>query len=1826
MSIREIAAAAIVTMGLSGTLLSAGDSDLIQVGVARIDITPDYPVRLNGFGGRRNEFEGIRQRIWAKALAIGADNDPGGPAVLVALDATFVTDELLRDTARRLAAHGVREDRIALTATHTHSAPMIRNAAPTLFGEPIPPSHQEHIDQYTVELRDRVVQVALDALRDRRSSTLEYAIGEATFARNRRTPGGPVNHELMTLRVRAPRGELRAVYVNYACHCVTLSDNQISGDWAGYAAEHLERQSPGCVALVSVGFGADSNPSSGVTGGNAEAASAQGLEIAAEVDRLMGLRWMPIRSVPEVDSPQIVLPLAELPSRAVWEQKAKAAGAEGHHARVQLARLDQGLTLPTRIDYPIRVWRFGKELAMVFLPGEIVVDYALRLKRELDGYRLWLNGYSNGCPGYVPSERILREGGYEGGGAMIYFDIPGPYAAGLEQQIIDAVRRPLNPQFAASFDSQRTRGTMPRPATTAVASLRTLPGYSVQLVASEPLISSPVAIDFSADGKLWVAEMYDYPSGTAGDYQPGGRVRMLDDSDGDGRYDRSRIFLANIPFPTGVTAWHKGVLVCAAPDIIYAEDRDGDGTADLVKKVYSGFGTENYQARVNSLRYGLDGWIYGACGLFGGRITNEHGDRLELGNRDFRIRPDLGSIEPVTGTTQQGRVRNDWGDWFGCDNSTLIRHYPIEDRYSRRNPALPVPVTSMFHHRNADPGQLFPISNVTLYPLSGPPGRVTAACGLEIYRDRTLGLEFQGDAFTCEPVANLVHHLRLRPDGVTFAGDRAPNETQREFLASSDPWFRPVQARSAPDGGLWVVDMYRFVVEHPRWIPPETVAALDVRAGHDRGRIYRVIASSERHLPMVPKRLDRLSNAELAGALESSNGWQRDMAQQLLVERQALDQSDGLRRLAASSMLAEARLHALCTLDLLGRCDDATLISCCNDPHPGVRRHAVRIAESALGKSTQVTDAVVRMLDDPDPQVQLQLAWTLGAWNSPQSAAPLSRLLVRNHADRVLTWAALASLHRQNFSELIREIVVGDAPPAARDALLPTLVGLSATLGTESTLSNFARHLAVPDASMAAKFAVLRELLSVSAKQKQELTARLDQDGQAAVRRLIDAATTAVSDHDLAEEQCLPAIGLLGALPASEPRVEIIRNRLSPRNSGAVQAAALDALGQLDNPRASDAILGAWNSATPTARKQILEILLRRERDALLLLEALASAKIQSTDIDAAHRTRLVDHPSESVRERAVRQFHALTGAREDVVRQYRDLGSLQADRERGKAVFAKSCAPCHRLDGVGFVVGQNLAALSNRSMEALLVSIFDPSRQVDERFVAYVATTVDGRSFSGILAGESSASITLRGQEGKEQTFLRSELDELRSTGKSLMPEGLEKDLPRQDVADLLAYLAESAPPPKQIPGNTPVAIRADARGTLVFPAVSAAISGNDITLETEFQNIGLWHGESDRADWTCELPSDAEYDVWLDYACHNDSQGNRYLLEAGGEPLRGIVVGTGGWDQYRKRKIGTWKLRAGSRRITFRPDGPMIRPALLDLRAVVLEPRGREPDWATITKALSVRPASIDPRFSTPADYARRILGPAVSDAERTSIIQSQPQIAAELIAALADGLRYESAEDLQEQYRRIPWIWRVAIAAGKRNEPLPIRRILEMSLPGNGEPLRDWQAVVIGGGIINGISQSGAWPAEQLEALLDDGPGLLGRYRQALELAAAMADDAKVNKGTRYDALRMLGVASWDRRGKQLVKYLAREVDGELQMGAVSGLADVDHAEAGKALAESLRFLEGQNRALALDALLRNVQRQDLLRQALAAGIVREEELNENQRQKLKTKSPD
>ena len=970
---------------------SAADDQMTGIGVAKVDITPDYPVRMQGYAVRKTEATNAAQPVWAKALAIG-DREP---AIFLTVDNCGIQATMVDEVARRLAKDGVKRERIALCSSHTHSAPTVAGFAPNLFVQDLPAEEQGRIDRYTKELTDKLEQLARNALKDRKPGQLAWSVGEVKFAKNRRSQGGPVDHTLSVLRATDAQGKLRAIVANYACHCTTLGGefNQFHGDWAGYAQEYLERNHPGAMGLISIGCGADANPN---PRGQIAHAQQHGEELAAEVKNLLGRTFTPLRPAIECRTKEIALPFQKHFTREQWEERSKRGGIVGYHSKKNLARLDRGESLPTTLPYRVSTWNFGDALAMVFLPGEVVVDYALRLKKDFDASRLWVTAYANDVPCYIPSKRILQEGGYEAEDSLWYYDRPARLAPESEDLIIKAVHEILPKPFVT--DSKKAEFPPPKTPAEALAAFRMNADLQIELVASEPATVDPVAIDWSADGRLWVVEMHDYPTGMDGNYKPGGRVMVLSDRDGDGKYEHSVLFLDGLPFPTGIMAWKKGALVCAAPDIIYAEDTNGDGKADVVRTNFTGFATHNYQARVNGLTWGLDGWVYGASGLFGGKIKSLlTGKEVDLGGRDFRIKPDTGEIEPVAGLSQQSRVRDDWGNWFGCDNSTLMWHFPLAEHYVKRNPHVAAPEPRVYPVKGSDPNRLYPASRA-LERFNDPShvNRTTSACGLDIYRDELLGADYSGNAFVCEPVHNLVHRLVVEPDGATFAARRAPEEQRTEFLASTDNWFRPVQVRTGPDGALWIVDMYRFVIEHPRWISTNRLATLDVRAGADKGRIYRVYPRDKK--PTQIRDLTRTATLQLVEALDQSNGAMRDLVHRELLVREDVS-SERVAAIAIKGRHAAARAQALWVLKQLGKSEPAALA----DADARVQRQAVQLCKDW----EQLQPIALR--GDLDPAVAFEVALVAGNHKGSRAAQFLTKLIESGAEDKWLKAAIVSS-------------------------------------------------------------------------------------------------------------------------------------------------------------------------------------------------------------------------------------------------------------------------------------------------------------------------------------------------------------------------------------------------------------------------------------------------------------------------------------------------------------------------------------------------------------------------------------------------------------------------------------------------------------------------------------------------------------------------------------------------------------------------------------------------------------------------------------------------
>lgn len=1784
----------------SGSHGHSEDGTVYLAGVAAVDITPKYPVRLNGFGGRRRESEGVRQPLWAKALALGTSDED--TVVIITVDTLGIPDDLTERIADRLKSFGLDRSRLAICASHTHSGPMIRNCANTLFGVPIPDDHWARILKYSDELERNLETVAVNALADRRPAAVFHGKGTVGFAMNRRGKGGPVDHDLPLLVVREPDGALRAVFATYACHCVTLSDDMISGDWAGYAMEHIQRRNPGCEALISIGCGADSNPRGGVLGSRADVADSLGMELSEEVQRLLNTPLTPLVGAPHAAIRRISLALSPLPAREEWEKRAEMDNAIGHHARTQLARLDRGESLLTTIDYPVQTVTFGDCLAMVFLPGEVVVDYSVRLKKELDDKRIWIHAYANACPGYVPSERILSEGGYEAGGAMVYYDIPGPYSSGIEDSIVSEVRRQLDPAFLRDDSHAGTDGVAPKSPSDALRSLRTADRFRVELAAAEPLTESPVAIAWGPDGRLWVAEMNDYPQGRPGGM--GGQIRCLYDDDGDGRYERSEVFLSGIPFPTGVTVWRNGVLVCAAPDILFAADTNGDGRADQVETLYTGFATHNYQARVNSLEYGLDGWVYGSCGLFGGEITCVRtGEVVSLGQRDFRIEPDSGRLEPASGATQQGRVRNDWGDWFGCNNGAMLMHYPLPAHYLARNPFLRATGTVTGIAAGPDPGRLFSISEPVLFMLSGPPNRPTAACGLGIYRDTLLGQEFAQNTFTCEPVNNLVHRQILEPLDVTFRSRRDDEERDREFLSSADPWFRPVQVRTGPDGALWVVDMYRYVIEHPIWIPPASLARLDTRAGADRGRIYRVL------LKDVPARslpnLNRLQGAELAAQMESGNGTQRDLVQQQIQWTNDREAVAELKSLSRQSPSPEVRLQALSTLGNLGAISADLLAESLRDPSAAVRRQAVRISEPCLMQDASLRDAVAGLVTDPDPQVRLQLAWSAGFLPSGDAAQVLAGLLLTDQVSESIATAVESSLTSSSVLsvltslESVSEDSVSRLLPASRERVLRNL----ATLADSETVRDRFAELCemLQDSPQPGTLSQLTRFVDAMRKRPHSDIVFVDADVRNKWRTVSQVAEAVISDDAAAESFRRTAVQLISHGPVfGTSHTDLLVQLLSPRTVPSLQVAAVDALGKIHSDEVGRILLSDWNSREPALRNRIIDVLLSRPGWTRSLLTQMQRRDMMPGELDLTRQQQLLNHRDPEIRKTASEVFSPRTDeSRQVMISQYAGFLDASGDAVEGRRLFVKHCAACHRLQDAGHQVGPDIAGYAVKPAQSLLLAVLDPNQALDPRYQSWVIVLDDGRTITGIIAEEAASGITLAAAEGKRESVLRSEVEQIVGTGKSLMPEGFEKHLSPAEMNHLIAYIRSLSLPPKSIEGNHPEIVQMPIDGNVVLEASQAEIYGGDITFELQFRNIGHWHGSGDMVRWRLNGEVPREVAVWAEWACDPGSAGNTFHIEGLPRPLTGKVPSTGAWSRYQLVNLGRTIIPGGPSEIVMRPD-PGLKAALVDLRALHLVSIGGVP----LATGMVARPDRSGAEGRN-REVAAMILDSEKATPEREALIAANLHRAAELIQEMTIGLPADSGSS--EEYRRIPWIWRVAIAAGRSGDDDSIRRVLKASLPSENEPLEHWQAVVIGGGLINGLSLSGKWPEKHIRDLIAEDRALSALWQRSLQLSVAMADDAGVPHGTRYDALRMIAMLPWQDVRSVFERYMMKGVHDELQMGAVSGLSDVIEADISDLLINSFSHLSAHNQKLALQAMVRTPDRCQKLLSAIESSVI-------------------
>jgi putative membrane-bound dehydrogenase-like protein len=538
------------------------------------------------------------------------------------------------------------------------------------------------------------------------------------------------------------------------------------------------------------------------------------------------------------------------------------------------------------------------------------------------------------------------------------------------------------------------------------------PGYSIELVASEPLIQSPVDIAFDETGRLWAIEMVDYPFGDKEGNPPQGRLVVLESSAQDGRFDKREIIADHLRWPTGLALWQGGVYVVAAPDLLYFKGKEKT-------VVYTGLGTQNVQGLANNPKWGLDNWFYVSTGSNGGQIPRPGGGELGVNGRDFRFRP-TGEIEACSGGGQFGLSFDPFGRRYACSNANNAKHVVLEDWFLARNPYYAVPQTVASIAKDGDAGTVYRTSPDEPWRVVRTKMRVQAnRGGIEgggrpsgYFTSATGIFWHDGYLFVGEVAGNLVHRKSIAPNGSTFSADRIEKES--EFLSSSDIWFRPVNFATGPDGALYVIDMYRECIEHPYSIPDSVKKFMDLTSGKERGRLWRVRREGQ---PSWSKP----DLSDLAGALARPEAWYRNTAARLITERRDRSLTPAIEKLLSHER-PETRVAALWALAALGLEKGDFLL---HDPVPAVREAAVPLASF---------DALWEFAES-DPRVKLALAVRLSETKDPRAKPALERL--KPGADKWLLWAiAVASGEKTSTKPLkIAPPIVREPAPDRKKAL-----------------------------------------------------------------------------------------------------------------------------------------------------------------------------------------------------------------------------------------------------------------------------------------------------------------------------------------------------------------------------------------------------------------------------------------------------------------------------------------------------------------------------------------------------------------------------------------------------------------------------------------------------------------------------------------------------------------------------------------------------------------------------------------------------------------------
>lgn len=973
--------------------------------------------------------------------------------------------------------------------------------------------------------------------------------------------------------------------------------------------------------------------------------------------------------------------------------------------------------------------------------------------------------------------------------------------------------------FLATFASAAEPSSQPLSPTAALTKFQLAePELKIELAAAEPEVIDPVAIRFDERGRMWVAEMRDYPLGPPAGEAPLSKIKVLEDTDHDGRFEKATVFAEKLSFVTGLQPWRGGVIVTLAGRIAWMKDTDNDGKCDVDETWYTGFAEQNSQLRANHPRLAIDNHVYVANGLRGGVVVNKrlpNEPPINLQGRDFRFDPLTGKAESISGNGQFGMCFDDWGNRFTCTNRNPVIHVVLEDRYLKLAPKIPIAAVVQDVAAAAENSKVYPISRAwTTSNLHA--GTFTAACGVHVYRGDTLrGVLGTNSVFTCDPTGNFIHCEVMQPDGPSFTSK--PAYEGKEFLASTDEWFRPVDIELGPDGCLYIVDMYRCVIEHPDFVPDELKKRPDQRLGDDRGRIWR-IAPSTKNAAKRKGIVEASNKSDVLDCLKSNNAWQRDTAQRLLVETEGQKDKTPLDGLAVSVLLELAlkgerphsRAHALELLNLLKVHQEQVIRDNLDQKNSQLRRRTLLYAEAVAERGNDEAAKQIAAADgDEDPIVRWQaMLSSIPRRPDPKDKGPGDRMKQDNASNRWLRAAVLLRYHG-NLADVYLNMPTPNREAERFHAEIAQLIG---SRGSDAELITIASYVcplnSVPhvdsldDALVAEAFA--KGLQSRGKKLPDVVAASIKGKSDQSLDYFAEYLEGIAKDTKAENEYRAAAIRALGYLPGTGSCLFDFAES-STLQSSELQIAAISSLAQLGEESASKwkSLLDSYADQPLANQRAFIENSFRRSDGPKLLLEQVAAGVIQPAEIDPLRRKTLLESKDAALKKQAEELFAALNPAnRQQALADYQPVLKLTADAKKGAMIFEKNCSTCHRVGEIGVNVAPDISDSRTKTAAQLLADIIQPNRAIDSNFLGYQLLLKDGTAVSGLLSAETSTSLTLKQPGGKVLTVARDEVEQLKATGVSLMPDGLEKNIPPESMADLLAYLKNW----RYLDGKTPL------------------------------------------------------------------------------------------------------------------------------------------------------------------------------------------------------------------------------------------------------------------------------------------------------------------------------------------------------------------------------------------------------------------------------------